>query len=67
MKLGIGRCSAAVAGLIGEEIPVGGNRTYVATKGKADYAVWLTEIKARATARSILPFTTLGRRRPEKR
>lgn len=77
----------------GEEIPVGGNRAYVAMKGKAGYAAWLAglklgagfvtngpiiefeveghgsgdviqfqgtkRIKARATARSILPFTTL--------
>jgi hypothetical protein len=77
----------------GEEIPVGGNRAYVATKGQADFAAWLAgikagagfvtngpivefevdghgsgevlqfqgtkTIKARAKARSILPFTTL--------
>jgi hypothetical protein len=77
----------------GEEIPVGGNRTYVAAKGNADFAAWLAGVKsgagfvtngpilelevdghgsgdviqfegqktirARAIARSILPFTTI--------
>jgi hypothetical protein len=32
----------------GEEIPVGSNRAYVATKGKADYAAWLAGIKSGA-------------------
>jgi hypothetical protein len=47
----------------GEEIPVGSNRTYVAAKGKADYAAWLAGIKSGAgfvTSGPILEFEVDG-------
>ena len=84
---------AAGTDKIGPEIALGGNRVYVPTRGRLDYAEWLAgvkagtgfvtngpilefdvdghlpgetvdfqgnkTVKARATARSILPFTTV--------
>jgi hypothetical protein len=55
---------AAGTDKFGPEIPLGGNRVYTPTKGRADYAAWLAGIKAGTgfvTNGPILEFDVDGR------